>query len=63
MGTVEWWFSLYEAQRMEILKDADLGDEGAQDAIMDVEYSLDPVGQESFRAWIYETREVGGWWS
>lgn len=56
-SAVEWWFSLPEEIRVDLLDQADRGDDGAREAIVDVMDGLDQVAVESFMDWCSEVRE------
>lgn len=57
-SAIEWWFSISESDRVAILMDADAGDWGAQESIVDVEEALDSTGQESLQDWIADVRSA-----
>lgn len=58
-SAVEWWFSLTEEIRVNLLGEADQGDEGAREAIVDVIDGLDTIAMISFMEWCNDVRECG----
>lgn len=55
-SAVKWWFELTEDSRISLLLDADSGDEGARESIVDVMDGLDTIAMISFMEWCNDVR-------